>query len=70
MSKFCDVCKKISQCSYCIKYGHEGIYLWMEQDLYNKRDKIQEKNKEKKQDYSLDLINTQQLYTLSIPKKD
>lgn len=31
MTKFCEVCRQMMKCNYCIKYGTNGVYLYLEE---------------------------------------
>lgn len=71
MTKFCDVCKQILKCNYCVKYGQNGKYIWLEQHFYQRRKEAEKQREIKRANkYELDLINKQQLNTYFNNKKD
>ncbi len=63
MKKFCDICKQIVKCKYCVDYGNNGKYIYLEKKFYNLR-------QQNKQNIDIDLINQQQLFLFSNTKKD
>ena len=64
MKKFCDICKQIIKCKYCVNYGKNGKYIYLEKKFYDLRQQTKHKN------IDIDLINRQQLFLLSNTKKD
>ena len=36
MTKFCNVCKSYLICNYCLKYGKNGVYIYLEKNLKKK----------------------------------
>ena len=47
MTKYCDVCKQIMKCQYCIKYGSNGILVYLEKQFIETK----KNNLEKQRDY-------------------
>ena len=39
MTKFCNVCKSYLICNYCLKYGKNGVYIYLEKNLKNLKTK-------------------------------
>ena len=37
MTKFCQVCKSYLICNYCLKYGKNGIYIYLEKEKLKKK---------------------------------
>ena len=36
MTKFCQICKSYLICNYCLKYGKNGVYIYLEKNLKKK----------------------------------
>ena len=37
MTKFCQICKSYLICNYCIKYGKNGVYIYLEKEKLKKK---------------------------------
>lgn len=34
---FCDVCKRVTRCKYCSRYGPFGVYMYLENESLKKK---------------------------------
>ena len=48
MSKFCEVCKQMNKCNFCVKYGYKGVYLYLEQVKYEHKNIFKKPENDKK----------------------
>ena len=61
---FCDVCKQITRCNYCSKYGPFGVYMYMENEWIKKKKRERKEWKGNKEAKIInDTIDMIQLYT-------
>ena len=37
MTKFCQICKSYLVCNYCLKYGKNGIYIYLEKEKFKQK---------------------------------
>ncbi len=68
MTMFCEVCKQVLKCNYCIKYGAKnGRLIWMENHFYLLRKAKQEEEKRLRDS---DMIDNAQVFIFNKLNKD
>ena len=65
MTKYCDVCKQLIKCQYCLKYGSNGILVYLEKQFTENKKKS---NFQKQHEY-LDVMDINKLQLSQFHKK-
>ena len=63
MKTFCNICKQTIACEYCVKYGINGIYIYLEKKLINNKKKYNYISNIP--NYDTNLLNASQYKSLS-----